>query len=215
MKEVDFVLENEGLIHSIINRFHGYYDREDLYQEGIKGLIDASRHFDSSKGVKFSTYAYKYVLGKITEYMRENTNIRVSRDVLRLKQSINKTKDILRQKLSREPTVEELSLILEVDAEKIQEIDMITQEVQSLDFCYQEENDSLYNSVKVEEMQLNPSILDLNNEIEKLNSLEQQIIYARYYNGFTQQELSEQLGISQVQVSRKEKKILEKLKTRL
>lgn len=212
---LDQVLENEGLVYSIINKCHGYYDKDDLYQVGIIGLIDASKKFDSSMGVKFSTYAYKYILGEVTKYMRENVGLRVSRDVLKLKQSINNTRDLLRQKLSREPTIEELSVFLEIDEKKIQEIDSVTQDVQSLDFCYQEENDSLYNSVRVEEQEYNPNILDLKSEIEKLEPLEKKIIYSRYYNDLTQSETSKELGISQVQVSRKETKILEKLKTRL
>lgn len=212
---LDQVLENEGLVYSIINKYHGYYDKDDLYQVGIIGLIDASKKFDSSMGVKFSTYAYKYILGEVTKYMRENVGLRVSREVLKLKQSINNTRDLLRQKLSREPTIEELSVFLEIDDKKIQEIDSITQDVQSLDFCFQEESDNLYNSVRVEEQEFNPNILDLKSEIEKLEPLEKQIIYSRYYNDLTQSETSKELGISQVQVSRKETKILEKLKTRL
>ena len=62
---LDQVLENEGLVYSIINKYHGYYDKDDLYQVGIIGLIDASKKFDSSMGVKFSTYAYKYILGEV------------------------------------------------------------------------------------------------------------------------------------------------------
>lgn len=212
---LDQVLENEGLVYSIINKYHGYYDKDDLYQVGIIGLIDASKKFDSSMGVKFSTYAYKYILGEVTKYMRENVGLKVSREVLKLKQSINNTRDLLRQKLSREPTIEELSVFLEIDDKKIQEIDSITQDVQSLDFCFQEESDNLYNSVRVEEQEFNPNILDLKSEIEKLEPLEKQIIYSRYYNDLTQSETSKELGISQVQVSRKETKILEKLKTRL
>lgn len=212
---LDQVLENEGLVYSIINKYHGYYDKDDLYQVGIIGLIDASKKFDSSMGVKFSTYAYKYILGEVTKYMRENVGLKVSREVLKLKQSINNTRDLLRQKLSREPTIEELSVFLEIDDKKIQEIDSITQDVQSLDFCFQEESDNLYNSVRVEEQEFNPNILDLKSEIEKLEPLEKQIIYSRYYNDLTQSETSKELGISQVQVSRKEMKILEKLKTRL
>lgn len=212
---LDQVLENEGLVYSIISKYHGYYDKDDLYQVGIIGLIDASKKFDSNMGVKFSTYAYKYILGEITKYMRENVGLKVSREVLKLKQSINNTRDLLRQKLLREPTIEELSVFLEIDDKKIQEIDSITQDVQSLDFCYQEESDNLYNSVRVEEQEYNPNILDLKSEIEKLDPLEKQIIYSRYYNDLTQSETSKALGISQVQVSRKETKILEKLKTRL
>lgn len=179
------------------------------------GLIDASKKFDPSFGIKFSTYAYKYVVGEVTKYIRENTNLKLSRDIIRLKTSIEKTKDLLRQKLSREPTNLEISLILEIDEEKIDEINAISTQVKSLDYCADEERDNLYNSIRVEEKQMNPSILDLNEEISKLQEEERKIIYSRYYYDMTQSEISKELGISQVQVSRKESKILEKLKTKL
>ena len=179
------------------------------------GLIDASKKFDPSFGIKFSTYAYKYVVGEVTKYIRENTNLKLSRDIIRLKTSIEKTKDLLRQKLSREPTNLEISLILEIDEEKIDEINAISTQVKSLDYCADEESDNLYNSIRVEEKQMNPSILDLNDEISKLPEEERKIIYSRYYYDMTQSEISKELGISQVQVSRKESKILEKLKTKL
>ncbi len=212
---IDQILENEKLVYSIINKYHGYYDKEDLYQVGMIGLIDASKKFDDSVGVKFSTYAYKYILGEVTKYMRENNGLKISRDILKLKQSVTKAKNLLQQKLSREPSINEISLFLEIDEKKIEEIENITQDIKSLDFCYQEESENLYNSVKTEEKNFQPEILDLKNELEKLDSLEKKIIYSRYYYDLTQCETSKELGMSQVQVSRKETKILQKLKTRL
>lgn len=179
------------------------------------GLIDASKKFDSSLGIKFSTYAYKYILGEVTKYIRENTNLKLSRDIIRIKKSIEKAKDLLRQKLSREPTSLELSLILEIDEKKIEEIEAINTQVRSLDYCCDDEKDNLYNSIQVEEKEMRSSILDLKDEVSKLGDLDKQIIYSRYYYDMTQSETSEKLGISQVQVSRKEAKILQKLKTRL
>lgn len=179
------------------------------------GLIDAFKRFDPELGIKFSTYAYKYVLGEVTKYIRENTSLKLSRDIIRLKTSIEKTKDILRQRLSREPTNLEVSLILEIDEEKVNEIDAINTQVRSLDYSIDEEQDNLYNSIRVEEKQMNPSVLDLKEEVSKLQDEEKKIIYSRYYYDMTQSEISKELGISQVQVSRKETKILEKLKTRL
>lgn len=212
---VEQIIENENLVHSIVNKYNGYYDRDDLYQVGMIGLINASKKFDSSVGVKFSTYAYKYILGEVTKYMRENTNIRISRDIIKLKQSINKTKDLLRQRLSREPTTLELSLFLEIDEEKIEEIESINTETKSLDYCFLEEKDNLYNSIKIENKEFNPNILDLKTELEKLQDEEKKIIYSRYYDELTQTETSKKLGMSQVQVSRKEAKILEKLRKNL
>lgn len=212
---LDQVIENENLVYSIINKYGGYYDRDDLYQVGMIGLINASKNFKEGVGVKFSTYAYTYVLGEITKYMREDRDIKVSRDVIKLKQSISKAKDHLRQKLLREPTNLELSLILEIEEDRISEIEAITAEVKSLDYSYTDDDMNLYHSIKVEDKETNSSILDLRESIKGLNKEEQQLIYSRYYCDLTQRETSEELGISQVQVSRKETKILQKLKNQL
>lgn len=211
----DKIIENENLVYSIINKCGGYYDVEDLYQVGMMGLINASKNYRKDTGVKFSTYAYTYVLGEVTKYMRENRDIKVSRDVIKLKQSISKAKDHLRQKLQREPTNLELSLILEIDEEKISEIESVCADVKSLDYSYSDEDMNLYQSIKVEDKEINPNILDLRESIKNLNDEEKKLIYSRYYCDLTQSETSREMGISQVQVSRKEAKILQKLKTRL
>lgn len=181
----------------------------------MMGLINASKKFDPNIGVKFSTYAYKYILGEVAKYIRENNSFKISRDTLRLKSSIEKSKDLLRQKLLREPTTLELSLILEIDEEKIEEIEKLQTKADSLDYCFEDSEDSLYNVIQVEEKQICPGILDLKEELSKLPDEEKQIIYSRYYYDMTQNEVSKRLGISQVQVSRKETKVLEKLKSRL
>ena len=211
----DKIIENENLVYSIINKCGGYYDVEDLYQVGMMGLINASKNYRKDTGVKFSTYAYTYVLGEVTKYMRDNRDIKVSRDVIKLKQSISKAKDHLRQKLQREPTNLELSLILEIDEEKISEIESVCADVKSLDYSYSDEDMNLYQSIKVEDKEINPNILDLRESIKNLNDEEKKLIYSRYYCDLTQSETSREMGISQVQVSRKEAKILQKLKTRL
>lgn len=211
----DQIIENENLVYSIINKCGGYYDVDDLYQVGMIGLINASKNYKEEAGVKFSTYAYTYVLGEVTKYMRENRDIKVSRDVIKLKQSISKARDYLRQKLQREPSDLELSLILEIDEEKIAEIESVCADVKSLDYSYSDEDMNLYQSIKVEDKEINPNILDLRESIKNLNDEERKLIYSRYYCDLTQSETSREMGMSQVQVSRKETKILQKLKTKL
>ncbi len=211
----DQIIENENLVYSIINKCGGYYDVDDLYQVGMIGLINASKNYKEEAGVKFSTYAYTYVLGEVTKYMRENRDIKVSRDVIKLKQSISKARDYLRQKLQREPSDLELSLILEIDEEKIAEIESVCADVKSLDYSYSDEDMNLYQSIKVEDKEINPNILDLRESIKNLNDEERKLIYSRYYCDLTQSETSKEMGMSQVQVSRKETKILQKLKTKL
>ena len=120
--DVDLIIDNEKLVHSIVNKYNGYFDKDDLFQVGMIGLIKASKNFDKTIGVKFSTYAYTYIFGEINSYIRENNNLKISKDTIRLKKSIEKAKDLMRQKLLREPTTLEISLFLDMDEEKVIEI---------------------------------------------------------------------------------------------
>ena len=213
--DVDLLVDNEKLVYSIINKFRGYFDMDDLYQVGMIGLINASKNFNKSEGVKFSTYAYTYVFGEVNKYIRENNNLKIGKDAIRLKKSIEKAKDIMRQKLFREPTTLEVSLFLDMPLEKVLEIESIKQETKSLDYIGEEDSNNLYNTVSFENKEMNPEILDLKTELENLDNDEKKLIYSRYYLDMTQQETSKEMGMSQVQVYRKEAKIFKKLKSRL
>lgn len=213
--DVDLVVDNEKLVYSIINKFRGYFDMDDLYQVGMIGLINASKNFNKSEGVKFSTYAYTYVFGEVNKYIRENNNLKIGKDAIRLKKSIEKAKDIMRQKLFREPTTLEVSLFLDMPLEKVLEIETIKQETKSLDYIGEEDGNNLYNKVSFENKEIDPEILDLKTELENLDNDEKKLIYSRYYLDMTQQETSKEMGMSQVQVYRKEAKIFKKLKSRL
>lgn len=213
--DVDLLVDNEKLVYSIINKFRGYFDMDDLYQVGMIGLINASKNFNKSEGVKFSTYAYTYVFGEVNKYIRENNNLKIGKDAIRLKKSIEKAKDIMRQKLFREPTTLEVSLFLDMPLEKVLEIESIKQETKSLDYIGEEDSNNLYNKVSFENKEIAPEILDLKTELENLDNDEKKLIYSRYYLDMTQQETSKKMGMSQVQVYRKEAKIFKKLKSRL
>lgn len=208
------LLEYENLVYSIISKYGSYFDRDDLYQVGMIGLIDAYKHFDNSLGVKFSSYAYYYIVGEVTKFVRENRSVKVSKDVIKLNSSIEKCRDVMRQRLGREPTDMEISLFLEIDEDKIGEVNSLMQEAKSLDFCY-DEDVSLYNSVMRFDNETRDSVLDLKEAIRNLSSEEKALIDARYYQDMTQSETSKMLGMSQVQVSRREGKILEKLKSKV
>ena len=211
---MDNLLEYENLVYSIISKYGSYFDRDDLYQVGMIGLIDAYKHFDNSLGVKFSSYAYYYIVGEVTKFVRENRSVKVSKDVIKLNSSIEKCRDVMRQRLGREPTDMEISLFLEIDEDKIGEVNSLMQEAKSLDFCY-DEDVSLYNSVMRFDNETRDSVLDLKEAIRNLSSEEKALIDARYYQDMTQSETSKMLGMSQVQVSRREGKILEKLKSKV
>lgn len=178
------------------------------------GLIEANNNFNKEMNVKFSTYAYYYILGEITKYIRESKTIKISKDMIKLNKSINKAYDYMTQKLGREPTTLELSLFLDVDEEKINDVLIATQDTESLDYTYDEEGNDLYNFIS-DKVCIKEDLIDLRDELKRLSPEEKTLIKQRYFNDLTQTELSKQTGISQVQISRKETKILQKLKKRL
>ena len=210
---MDNVLEYEKLIYKMISKYKNF-DQEDLYQVAMLGLMNAKRNYKPDENTKFSTYAYYYILGEINTYIKASNPVKISQDLLRLKGSLTHAKETMTQRLRREPTIEELSVFLEVPMDKIEEAMIATSAVESLDYTYDDEND-LYNSFGQQETQMTEDFLDLKNAVQNLPKEEQALIVARYYEGLTQQETSETLGMSQVQVSRKESKILQKLKTSL
>ncbi len=204
------LLNYERLIYSVISKYTNRFDKEDLFQVGMIGLIEAYKNYNSSFNTKFSTYAYYYILGEVNKYIRESSSLKLSRDLLRLKQKIIKTKEIMTQRLGRSPSNLEIALFLEIEEEKIEEALSIS-EVVNID------NEELeYNSsFKVEDSSLSPEILDLKVALGQLNEEEKRIVLKRYYEELTQSEASKELGMSQVQVSRKEAKVLKKLRVKL
>ncbi len=200
------LLDYDGLIYKIISKYPRKFDRDDLYQVGMLGLIDAYKHYNSTYGTKFSTFAYYYIVGEVNKYIRENSCVKVSKGLIELKQKILKCREIMTQKLGRKPTNLEVSLYLDEEEEVINNALIATDEVASID-----EQINLLKSYD----DTSPEVLDLKSEISKLSDEEKKLIYARYYNELTQSETSNILGISQVQVSRSEAKILKKLRENL
>lgn len=208
------LLEYEGLVYGIINKYSGYFDREDLYQVGMMGLVQAYKNFDEGFKTKFSSYAYYYIIGEVTKFVRENRSIKLSKDIIKLNGSIEKCRDLMLQRLGREPTDTEIALFMEIDEEKICDVRESVQAVKSLDYAY-EEDVSLYNSVAIFDNGMRDDVLDLKDALDRLSDEERCLLESRYYCDMTQSETSKKLGMSQVQVSRKEVKILEKLKQAL
>ena len=199
------ILDYEGMLYSIISKYPKRYDKDDLYQVAMLGLIDAHKHYDESFNTKFSTYAYYYIVGEVNKYIRESSSLKVSRNLIDLNKKVIKTKELMSQKLGREPTNLEISLYLEVDEEVINNAIIACSEVSQIE----NEDVNSYDNIT------SSTILDLREEIKKLPKTEKNLIMARYYDELTQSETSKILGISQVQVSRKEKKVLQKLKSNL
>lgn len=197
------------MIYKLANSF-SYEAREDLYQVGIVGLINAYKKYDSSLGIKFSTYAYPFILGEMKKYIRENNGIKISRDIIYLSKRLDKLIDMLINKNHRYPTTSELANILEVTEWKIVEALGIRNCLKSLDeYVFDSENKCFIDTIKVSD---DIDKVEFNDMLSTLNDTEREIINEKYFYDRSQSEIANNLGFSQAKVSREEKKILVKLK---
>lgn len=215
MKELtELILENEKLIYKAVNRFPYYRDKEDLYQAGCKGMQDAYRTYDPNKGAKFTSHAYRYILGEMMNVVNRDRCVKVSREVTRLNNQIEKAKSLLAQKLMREPTITELSDYLEVPEYYLAEAINSNVTSQSIDSTVGDTNMMLHEVISSKEIDID-TLLYLKTELENLNEPERTIMIQRYYEDMTQTEVANGLGLSQVDVSRREKKVLTKIRGQL
>mgnify|MGYP000671155952 CR=1 FL=1 len=212
------VEENVGLIWCVVKRFHGRgVETEDLFQIGSIGLLKAIDKFDVSFDVKFSTYAVPMISGEIKRFLRDDGMIKVSRTLKELAYKSLQARERLSGLLGREPTVEELAEDLGVDKEELVQAMEAGNEVESLYRpIHQKEGSEIRLLDKIEEKEKREDkILDhmvLKQLLETLNAEERQLIYLRYFADRTQSDVGKIMGISQVQVSRMEKRIMENLR---
>lgn len=214
------VENNSGLIWSIVRRFKDRgYELEDLYQIGSLGFIKAIRRFDTSFEVQLSTYAVPYILGEIKRFIRDDGPIKVSRSTKELCIKIREVEKEYINKYGQEIKLEEIANILKVSKE---EIAAALDSINCVDSIYDTGSNNDSDNTILDKLQANTddekSIVDkivLKDAIEKLDGREKKIILLRYFKGNTQSQVAKILGISQVQVSRIEKKILENMKSML
>ncbi len=206
--------ENAGLIWSVVKRFTGRgTEAEDLYQLGCLGFIKAVDGFDLEFGTQFSTYAVPKIAGEIRRFLRDDGAIKVSRSIKERSAYIKAAYSEFLTESGREPTISELSEKTGLSAEEIAEAETATAAVESISQATGENGFSLetiLTDTKTEEVLLEQ--LSLRQAIEKLNERESLVIKLRFYHGLTQDRVSKVLSVSQVQVSRIEKKALAKLK---
>ena len=212
------VEENVGLIWCVVKRFYGRgLENEDLFQIGSIGLLKAIDKFDLSYDVKFSTYAVPMISGEIKRFLRDDGMIKVSRTLKELSYKIFQTREKLLDLLGREPTIEELAEKMQIDKEEIVEALEAGSEVESIyKPIHQKEGNENRLMDKLEEKEhREEKILDhmlLQQLLGTLEKEERTLIYMRYFQDKTQTQVGKELGISQVQVSRMEKKIMENLR---
>ena len=212
MNITDIILENQGLIYKIINKYKNYFELDDLYQVATMGLVKAYKNYHSDYNAKFTSYAYPYILGEVIKYINEFKSVKVNKNTALLYSKILKAKEVLSQRLMKEPSTYELSLFLEIDEKIINDTIISNMATDSLDKVIEEDgkNFALYD--KLGYIDSNIENYSLLNELEKLDDEEKKIIIGRYYHDMSQKEVGDSLGMYQVEVSRKEKKILQKLK---
>jgi len=214
------VMDNVGLIWSIVRRFSGRgYEMEDLFQIGSIGLIKAIDKFDTGFEVKFSTYAVPMITGEIKRFLRDDGMIKVSRSIKELGFKVRAAREEMTYSLGREPTIEEIAARLETSREEVAASMEAGAEVESLyrptgngddntmflmDRLEEENNDheELLNRMVLKEL------------MEDLSDEQREIIVRRYFYNQTQTQIAGELGISQVQVSRLEKRILKEMRMR-
>lgn len=216
------IMNNVGLVWSIVRRFiNRGHEPDDLFQIGTIGLIKAIDKFDFSFNVKFSTYAVPMIMGEIKRYLRDDGMIKVSRSLKETSVKIKRTRELLTNKFGREPTIEEVCDELDLDREEVIMALESNTEVESLNkTIYRGDGNSIYLIDKLQGSSEDESeqVIDklaLKETIKSLDEKDQKIILLRYFQDKTQTDIAKELGISQVQVSRLEKKILAKLRERM
>ncbi len=201
--------ENYGLVHSCANKFRGRgVEYEDLFQAGCVGLIKAADNFDKERGFAFSTYAVPVILGEIRRIFRDGGAVKVGRSLKERSRQAMKIKDELALTLSREPTVSELAEKLGVDVATASELITVSLPTISLTSC---DDDGKENQLDIPTEAPEAEITEkmaLRAVVNALEERDRKLIELRYFKGMTQVSTAKELGMSQVQVSRREKVIL-------
>ena len=210
----EFINGNLRLVLSVIQRFNNrgeYVD--DLFQVGCIGLIKAIDNFDVSQNVKFSTYAVPMIIGEIRRYLRDNNSIRVSRSLRDIAYKALQSKERLTSKNSKEPTISEIANELQLPKEDVVfALDAIQDPISLFESVYHDGGDTIFVMDQVKDEKNNDENwlegITLNEAMKKLNDREKLILNLRFFEGRTQMEVAEEIGISQAQVSRLEKTAL-------
>ncbi len=211
-KREGYITENLGLVHACAQRYKGKgIEYEDLYQAGCVGLVKASDGFEEERGLRFSTYAVPLILGEIRRLFRDGGAVKVSRSLKELALRAKRQQDSFVKIQGREPTVQELAAELQVDAEILTEALCAAAPPLSLTVG---EDDSQLDIACDSPMEALSERIALKQLLDSLETKDRQLIILRYFKGWTQIKTAGALGMTQVQVSRRERKILDNLRAR-
>lgn len=213
-----FINGNLRLVLSVLQRFNGRCENiDDLFQVGCVGLIKAIDNFDISLNVQFSTYAVPMIIGEIRRYLRDNNPIRVSRSIRDLAYKALQAKEKLTKEFNKEPTVDQIAKEIGVDREDIVfSFEAIQDPLSLQEPIYNDGSESIYIIDQVSDNKENDEhwvdSITIQQAMKKLNEREKMIITKRFFDGRTQMEVAEEIGISQAQVSRLEKDAIGRIK---
>lgn len=208
----EMIQQNMGLVHACAHKFKGRgIEYEDLFQAGCMGLIKATDAFDESRGVRFSTYAVPVILGEMRRLFRDGGTVKVSRTLKELSLKAVRTKERLSIEMGREPTVSELASALDLEVSAVVEALSAATPALSLTGSDEEGAPQIDLPVQSPEEELSDRI-SLRQVLSLLEKKDQMLIRLRYFQGKTQVETAQALDMTQVQVSRREKKILLRLR---
>ena len=214
----DMIAGNLRLVLSVVQRFAGRCsgrgsraeEMDDLFQVGCIGLIKAIDNFDVTQDVRFSTYGVPMIIGEVRRFLRDNSPIRISRSIRDTAYKVLQTREVLMSQNQKEPTVEEIAAILEIPREDVVlALDAIVDPVSLFEPIYSDTGDTAQLMDQVSDDKNTPDRwleqISLKDAISRLTEREKRILAMRYFQGKTQMEVSEEIGISQAQVSRLEK----------
>ncbi len=216
MAERDILIkENLGLVHACAKRFKGRgIDYDDLYQAGCLGLVKAFDNFKSELGYKFSTYAVPVIIGEIKRLFRDGGAVKISRGLKELSLKVTREVQLFELKNGREPSVKELSDIMGVEPEQVSEA--LTASMQPVSLTITDDDGENQADIPVQSPDENiTEIMSLNTELSRLEARDRKMIELRFFRNMTQSQTAKMLDMTQVQVSRREKKILLYLRERL
>lgn len=210
-KREKMISDNIGLVHSIANRFRSRgAEYDDLFQAGCLGLVKAVDNFDESKGFQFSTYAVPVIMGEIKRIFRDGGPIKVSRSLKEKSIRVQAVREKFIRDNQREPTMTELAELSNESINDLSEILNIINPVVSLSYINEDGEDE--KDIPVDDEDKLFDRLTINQAMKKLSTVEQNIINLRFFEGKTQCQTASIIGLSQVQISRKEKALLAKLR---
>lgn len=215
MRREELICDNLGLVHACANRFRNKgIEYDDLFSAGCLGLVKAADGFDESRGFAFSTYAVPAILGEMKRLFRDGGAVKISRALKERAREAAKLREEMTAALSREPTLRELAAKMQVSEYEMAQLVNLSMPVASLTELHEENNRQIDIPVESEEEEIQNK-LALSEVLKILPENDRRLIELRYYKGLTQSKSAEILGLSQVQVSRRERTILLELRRKL